>query len=89
LLDAVEEDNEEYVFRIGLHIQFSAYYTIKKKHPTDSTQRRRAWCEWYLTNHLAPSWSHVAYALYEGGEHDILEELGNKVHYLKGGCGLN
>ena len=43
-----------------------------------------ACCEWYLTNHPAPSWSHVAESLYESKNHDVLEVLKDQVPSLKG-----
>ena len=42
--------------------------------------------KWYLSNHPAPSWEHVADALYLCRQHDVLEELSSQVDYLKGGC---
>ena len=44
----------------------------------------QGWCEWYLKNHPAPSWLHVADALYRSREHDILIVLRSQVQYLKG-----
>ena len=44
-----------------------------------------ACCEWYLTNHPAPSWIGVAQALYNSLEHEVLALLGDRVSYLKGG----
>ena len=57
--------------------------SVYRKH-SDET-RVQVSCEWYLTHHPAPSWLHVATALYDCGEHDVLEVLRSQVHYLKGG----
>ena len=55
--------------------------SVRRKHRDDV----QGLCEWYLTHHPAPSWLHVATALYSGKEHDVLEVLRSQVHYLKGG----
>ena len=77
LLGSVEDWE---LFSAWLDIPDSVYW----KH-SDETQRVQGLCEWYLTHHPAPSWLHVAIALYSRGEHDILEVLRSQVHYLKGG----
>ena len=48
------------------------------------TECNKALCEWYLTNHPAPSWRHIADGLYGDREHEVLEVLRDQVHYLKG-----
>jgi hypothetical protein len=42
-------------------------------------------CEWYISHHPAPSWLHVAGALYCAGEHHTLALLREQFSYLKGG----
>ena len=74
LLGSVED---WFLFSDWLHIPASVY----RKHRVDV----QGFCEWYLTHHPAPSWLHVATALYRCGEHDVLEVLRSQVHYLKGG----
>ena len=69
---------------IWLDISPSKYSDIKKQH-SNVTERNKALCEWYLTNHPAPSWRHIAEGLYGAGEHAVLEVLRDQVHYLKGG----
>ena len=76
LLGSVEE---WYSFSYWLDIPDSVYL----EH-SDET-RVQGLCEWYLTHHPAPSWLHVATALYRRGEHDMLDVLRSQVHYLKGG----
>ena len=56
-------------------------YSVCREHSDDV----QGLCEWYLTHHPAPSWLHVATALYSYIEHDVLEVLRSQVHYLKGG----
>ena len=72
-----------------LHIPYSEEKKIKVKH-SDEAQRKEALCRWYLDNHPAPSWKHVADALYQWGDHVVLDVLQSQ--YLKGGfsalCGL-
>lgn len=70
-------------FHDSLHIPDSVYEDIISQHSTDS-QHVQELCEWYLENHPAPSWLHVADGLYSRGEHDILKALRSKVQYLKG-----
>ena len=60
------------------------YEEIKDQHSSNRTECNNALCEWYLTNHPAPSWRHVAEALYHNEQHEVLEVLMNKVDYLKG-----
>ena len=57
--------------------------SVYRKHSRET--RVQVSCEWYLTHHPAPSWLHVATALYGCREHDVLEVLRSQVHYLKGG----
>jgi hypothetical protein len=66
---------------IYLGISSSTYIDISKR-VTDETQLKMALLEWYLDSHPAPSWKHVADALYRYGEHDILDIL--RSQYLKG-----
>ena len=60
---------------------------MKKQH-SNVTERNKALCEWYLTNHPAPSWRHIAEGLYGAGEHEVLEVLRDQVHYFKGGLSI-
>ena len=71
------DDLEEVCTHLCIHE--SVYDDIMKQHGDEPVE---ALCEWYLTNHPAPSWRHVAYALYESKEQDVLTEL--RILYLKG-----
>ena len=71
-------------FGYWLHIPNFVCWDIWNQY-YDEALRVQYWCEWYLTHHPAPSWLYVADALYSKGEHDILDVLRSKVHYLKGG----
>ncbi len=68
-------------FRRLICIPDSKYEALKQQHP-DGAQWKKAACVWYLTEHPAPSWSHVATALYIIEEHAVLDVL--RMHYLKG-----
>ena len=65
----------------GLCIPYSKFLSIK----AGGAPLHEACCEWYLTNHPAPSWRGVAQALYNTEEHEVLALLGDRVPYLKGG----
>ena len=78
LLDSVS--NWDDLFK-WLNIPHSKFSDIMKHHP-DVTDSNMALCEWYLTNHPAPSWGHIAQGLYGTQKHEVLEVL--QVHYLKG-----
>ena len=86
LLDSVDWSSD---FKFYLNTPISEKLKIKAKH-SDEAQRKKALCRWYLDNHPAPSWKHVADALYRYGDHVILDVLQSQ--YLKGGfsamCGL-
>ena len=56
-----------------------------EKQHANGTKHIKALCEWYLTNHPAPSWRHIAEGLYGARKHEVLEVLRDQVHYLKGG----
>ena len=75
LLGSVEDWNS---FNYWLNIPVVLVYRKQ-------TQHVQGLCKLYLTHHPAPSWLHLATALYGGGEHDILDVLRSQVHYLKGG----
>ena len=63
----------------------SMYYAILRQHSiSDTALHKKSLCEWYLANHPAPSWRHVADALYRGVEHGVLEVVRDQVQYLKG-----
>ena len=87
LLDSL--DSNLWVINDYLNIPQSEDQIIKAKH-SDEAQRKKALCRWYLDNHPAPSWKHVADALYRYGDHVVLDVLQSQ--YLKGGfsalCGL-
>ena len=69
---------------VYLGIPRSVYDRIKAQESSES-ERRKAYCEWYLNNHPCPSWRHIANALYMEKKHGVLEVL--KSRYLKGECG--
>ena len=74
---------------MGLDIPYSEHKKIMAKH-SDVAQCKKDLCRWYLDNHPAPSWKHVADALYRWKDHVVLDVLQSQ--YLKGGfsalCGL-
>ena len=78
LLNNVEDWDQ---FRDFFCIPDSTYEALKKQHP-EGAPLKEASCEWYLTNHPAPSWRDVADSLYMCEEHTILDIL--RTHYLKG-----
>ena len=80
LLDSV---NDWHTLSYWLDIPSSKYNVIKSQH-FNVTERNKALCDWYLTNHPAPSWRHIAEGLYGAGEHEVLEVLRDQVNYLKG-----
>ena len=82
LLDGVAAEVRNY-----LDIPSFVYADLKRQH-SDPALFEKSLCEWYLSNHPAPSWRHVAEALYRGREHDVLEVVRNQVQYLKGGSVL-
>ena len=75
-----------YLFSDHLHIPLSVYDDIWAQH-TVHADRVKSLCEWYLSNHPAPSWTGVARALYGVGEHDLLTQLSNQFDHLKGESG--
>ena len=81
LLDSVHNWDRFYVW---LDTPVSKYNDIIKQH-SNVTKRNKALCEFYLTNHPAPSWRHIAQGLYGAREHEVLEVLRDQGHYLKGG----
>ena len=91
LLDSVDWKSSDWdeSFSVLLDIPDSEHIKIMAKH-SDEAQCKRALCRWYLDNHPAPSWKHVADALYLYGDHVVLDVLQSQ--YLKGGfsalCGL-
>ena len=70
-------------FRVYLDIPDSQYSAIEAQHTTKAALVE-AVMVWYLTHHPAPSWQHVAQALYQRGEHDVLRTLRDQVPHLKG-----
>ncbi len=75
------------LFMDQLNLPCSVYESIKQRHNNPS-QCRIASLKWYQSSHPAPSWRHVADALYLMGEHDILDALSRDIHYLKGKYGI-
>jgi hypothetical protein len=71
------------VFKGWLHIPSSVYLDIRRQHK-NSADRVKGWCEWYVSHHPAPSWLHVAGALYHAREHNTLAVVKDKIGYLKG-----
>ena len=72
----------------SLDIPTSVYSDIENQHSEDEDsadqQHMQGVFEWYLANHPAPSWLHVATALYNSAEEDLVYDLTNKVECLKG-----
>jgi hypothetical protein len=64
-----------------LDIPTAKFRDIRKNYP-DELQRKKAMLEWYVDNHPAPSWKHVANALYSNHKEDVLDIL--RSQYLKG-----
>ena len=71
--------NLNYLFDIPIF----SYWHIMHQHST-MTEQRKALCGWYLANHPAPSWGHIAHGLYEAGQYAELKVLRDQVWYLKG-----
>ena len=67
----------------GLHIPRSTGNTLKRQYPNRG-DRAQALAQWYLSHHPAPSWRHVSWALYDRGEHEVLQSLREQVPQLKG-----
>ena len=68
---------------VELDIPGSVYDTIIRQHSSD-TDCNTALLEWYFHNHPAPSWRHVADALYREAEHTVLAGLKDQIPSLKG-----
>ena len=58
----------------GLDIPESQWYQIKSQYRT-AGERQSALLQTYLTSHPAPSWQHVATALYERRLHTVLQRV--------------
>ena len=67
-----------------LDIPESVDDTIRDQYFGDKEAKARAYSDWFLSQHPAPSWELVAYALYSAEEHDTLAVLRDKVPSLKG-----
>ena len=67
-----------------LQIPDSVYRTIRAQYRGDKEAEARAYSDWYLSQHPAPSWEEVAYGLYNAREHDTLAVLRDQVPSLKG-----
>ncbi len=70
-----------YILCLYICIPDSVYSDIAHQNSNVSQLKKDLW-EWYLKNHPFPSWKHIADALYQYGEHDVLDVL--KDRYLKG-----
>lgn len=70
--------------RRGLHIPDSKYKAIRDQYPDDTDHQGEAILKWYLDHHPAPSWRQVAVALYNWGEHEVLQSVRDQVPFLKG-----
>ena len=68
---------------IWLGITESVRDSISKQHSRETDHNAAMW-EWYLHNHHAPSWRHLANALYCALQHTVLEGLKDQVPSLKG-----
>ena len=66
-----------------LEIPDSVRDTISKQYSSKVDLNTAVW-EWYLHNHPAPSWRHVAHVLYSQGKHTVLEGVKDQVPSLKG-----
>ena len=82
LLDSVSNWDRLHIF---LDMPDSKYKDIMKE-VSNTADRIKALCEWYIFNHPVPTWEHIAKSLYDIGEHEVLEVLRDQVDYLKGGC---
>jgi hypothetical protein len=69
--------------------RFCAWLHIRDQVHDVQADRVKSSCEWYLANHPAPSWLHVARALYYAREHNVLFLLTNRFGYLSGGFSVN
>ena len=66
-----------------LDISLSVRRTIRRQYSSETDYNTAVW-EWYLQNHPAPSWRHVANALYCVKEFEVLEGVKDQVPSLKG-----
>ncbi len=82
LTQIMEDVGHLYLSYANLDIPESVYDDISQQH-SDESQKKNALWEWYLNNHPSPSWKHMAEALYQCGDHDVLDVLRGR--YLKGG----
>ena len=59
------------------------YDTIASQYQ-EKSDRVEPLINWYLSHHPSPSWAHVATALYDREEHEVLQTLRAQVPQLKG-----
>ena len=64
---------------VYLNIPNSVHKNIISQHSSES-ERREAYCKWYLNNHPCPSWYQVARAVYMFADHGVLEVLQSRYH---------
>lgn len=69
---------------MGLNIPDSEYYTITGKYDEEKSDYVEPLLDWYLNHYPAPSWSHVATALYNYEEHEVLQALRDQIPQLTG-----
>ena len=67
---------------VGVYLQIHLTMQNELKRQYDRRQLPRAYSTVFLTDNPSPSWSTVAYALWEAGEHGALEVV--QKLYLKG-----
>ena len=77
----MENVNDMDYVQLSLNIPYDVYDDIYYQYSNDS-KRKETLSEWYLNNHPAPSWQHIADGLYRWREHEALEVL--RTLYLKG-----
>ena len=80
--------SDAFSFRWELDIPDMVYSSIVSQHRKKSDYHEPL-MKWYLTNHPAPSWTHVMRALYDVGEHTVLEILRRQLPHLKGRSGMH
>ena len=81
LTQLMENVNNMDFVQLSLNIPNDVYDDIYYQY-SNYSKRKETLSEWYLNNHPAPSWQHIADGLYCWREHEALEML--RTLYLKG-----
>ena len=90
LCDVHWDEDSSYGLCAYLEIPRSVIKTIQEEHSMES-ERKMAFCKWYINNHPGSSWKHVAEALYRSQNHELLDQvpsLKGELIALLGGRGV-